>query len=395
MARMTEKTRILLVFPHNPFVQSSGVKSRFYSLIRRLKENGLAVDLFSLTHFEDVWPPETTQEQKLVGEIFLFDFRRSGRFENLFSRVVSRLKKMVCEQKVSNLRQFPDLAFPEMQTMFNSILSRKKYDIVLISYVHWARLLEGVKFNGVKILTIEDFITANLYERWKGKIDVGQCLGEEIRLVNLFDRVICISPEEMSFFQKFCPKPEFHHVPHFLPRGTVSPSQTFVHDIIYVGSNNPFNKEGMTWFFQEVYPLLSQKIKIAIIGGVNQHLSSFKAKCPNVDFIDYVERTDDYYAKSRIAICPILGGTGLKVKVVEALSFGLPVVCTSYGVVGMNGAGGNGCLVADSAADFAGNIHLLLQDADAYKKFSKDSLDYFMNNFESETVCKKLDAIFS
>src|SRR3546814_6858906 len=83
-------------------------------------------------------------------------------------------------------------------------------------------------------------------------------------------------------------------------------------------------------------------------------------------------------------MCPMLGGTGVKVKVVEALSYGLPVVCTRRGVDGLPNKSRNGCLVSDEASQFARNIISLLQDQTLYSEQSRLAAELFSSHFSTE-----------
>ena len=90
----------------------------------------------------------------------------------------------------------------------------------------------------------------------------------------------------------------------------------------------------------------------------------------------------------------MLTGTGVKVKVVEALAHGLPVVCTTRGVDGLPNKTLNGCLVTDDAAQFAQNIVDLLTDASFYNQQSARATITFNTGFSTQVVYKQLDKAF-
>jgi len=79
---------------------------------------------------------------------------------------------------------------------------------------------------------------------------------------------------------------------------------------------------------------------------------------------------------------------------VEALAYGLPVVCTTRGVDGLPNKINNGCLVSDSPDGFAGNIMSLLQDPELYRKQGEMGKDLFDLYFEKMHVYKILDQTF-
>jgi glycosyltransferase involved in cell wall biosynthesis len=364
--------KILIVFPHNPFLLQNGVQTRFYELIKYLNIRGYSIDILSHTNFVDKWD-EKHINNKLINKVYFNDFKQSKSKENLNNSVL------------------PDFAFNSLKEQVEKLHNTHHYDLLLMSYVHWANVVKDI-MNVKKYIMIEDFISMNNFERNNGKYNLGQSINDEIKRINLFDRAICISKEEMNFFERACKKNiEFYHVPHFLESKFVCTKKDT--DIIFVGSDNPFNKEGMVWFFENVMPTFQKKYKIKIIGKVNKHLKKYINKYKNIDFIEYVENLEDIYEKSKISICPLLGGTGLKIKIVESLSFGIPVVSTKYGTTGLESEY-NGCIVKDLPEEFAKSIDVLLNDDLVYQKYSNEAKKYFARNFSKESAYYKLDKIF-
>ena len=91
----------------------------------------------------------------------------------------------------------------------------------------------------------------------------------------------------------------------------------------------------------------------------------------------------------------MLSGTGLKIKVVEALSFNLPVVCNTRGVDGLINKVDNGCLVTDNATKFASYTTQLLNDSSFYET-NKQKANLFYEEFLSEkAVYSTLDQILN
>lgn len=109
----------------------------------------------------------------------------------------------------------------------------------------------------------------------------------------------------------------------------------------------------------------------------------------------FVEDLNSVYQQSKIAICPMLSGTGVKIKVIEALSFGLPVVCNERGVDGLLNKTNNGCLVSNDPDEFANYIKKLLTDEDFYTKISTEATSFFNSYHSLDANYKLLDTVFS
>ena len=383
--------KILVVYPHNFFARRMGIDTRYYELMHYFKSRKFSVDLFSLKNYESSWQNQDPKAEGLINELFLYDFtggKLSYRknWQKLFRRILKgkRASDMVYEE-------LPDYAFPGMKRKFKEILSKKQYDFILFSYVHWANLIETtVQLPGKLILDLSDFITLNLFDMCEGKIDTAALLEEEIRRVGLFGKVMCISAEEMWFFSQSVRDSEFFYIPFFMKKKKKPAAGRKKFDILFVGSDNSFNKKGMKWFFEKVFSLLPPSVRILIVGRI----ASFVPEKENVTCIPFAPDLDDIYNNVKIAVCPLLGGTGIKIKVIEALSFDLPVVSTTKGVVGFPSKLHNGCMIADTAAEFAAHISGLLQDKKLYKEYGKLAGNYFMENFEESAVHEQLDKIF-
>lgn len=380
------KKRVLIFYPHNPFQKTMGINSRFYRLLKYFHARNCIVDMLSHQNFVDVWSDTHGKSDGLLNNLYLNDYKKSKQKEEELGTALSKIKPT----------DFPDLAFTDLRSQFDTVLRSNKYDIILMSYVHWGRLMESraLRERTLTVLDLSDFVTVNRFESIKGNFKIGEMIEEEIRRVNLFDKVMCISIEEKSFFERFCKKPGFYYIPHMLPQnGPVRGTEKTV-DILLVASDNPFNRDGAAWFFEKVYPRLKSAYKIVVIGKVTKFLDKYKKKCKNVTFLEYVENLDEYYRSSRLSMCPLLGGTGLKIKVIESLSFGVPVVTTSYGVVGMECRTNNGCLAADDPKVFSRHIEALIEDVEYREEIAVEAKNFFKNNFSEEVVFKRLDAVF-
>jgi glycosyltransferase involved in cell wall biosynthesis len=135
--------------------------------------------------------------------------------------------------------------------------------------------------------------------------------------------------------------------------------------------------------------LLPKGIRICVIGKICDYFPSL----PGVEKHLFVHDLSEYYYKARVAICPMLNGTGVKVKTVEALSYGLPVVCNLRGLDGLPAKENNGCLRGDTPEEFAAHIENLLTDEQLYTRTSEMAIDNFNRFFEKKKCYEDLDKV--
>ena len=388
--------RILVVYPHNFILPSKGINVRVREIMKYLTGRGFRIDLLSLTGFEDEWPaaPRIHTGDIEVENIHLYHFPQGQAAcpSSYATRLRKTWRRIFPAARTLRHTELPDFAFPGMKSLFNKLVENIHYDFILVSYAFWAGLVEKRSFpNTSLLLEISDFLTLNLHDACQGSVDFGALLTEEVRRVNLFDKVFCISDEELRLFSRLAPRPAYFHVPHFMSRPSAARKEITA-DACLVASGNPHNAQGIRWLFDQVLPLLPKEFRLLVVGKITEHLPRHPA---NVTTVPHAESLDNVYASSRMALCPLLGGTGMKIKVVEALAHGLPVVCTRHGVTGFQDRRFTGCSVADDPAEFAALILRLWQDTEFHAEQSALASQYFLDCFETSRVYETLDRVFS
>lgn len=375
--------RILFFFPSNPLDKNEGCKTRALNLLKYFKERSFSVDFAGLEYW-DKWNEESVallQSQGLAENVYLLEEgpvikKSSFKYSSLF-----RTKR-----KVKLEVTIPDHTSAYIKEAFEQILADQHYDAVIISYAYWANLIKDSAYldNTKTIIDTHDLLTPH-HQRDEG-ISIGLSLEEELKRLSLFNEIWVISSDEQYLFSQFLKQKVT-----FIPMMFDAPEEkvlTKEFDIIYIASDNNNNITSITWFLSNVYPLLPAGISICIIGKITGHIHSDYA---GITMIPFTADLTDHYRRSKIAICPMLAGTGIKVKVVEALSFGLPVVGTQHAVDGMPNKINNGCLISDDPVRFAGYIKTLLTDETFYNAQSKLASEIFMSVFATDKCYEDLD----
>jgi glycosyltransferase involved in cell wall biosynthesis len=386
------KKNILIVFPHNFFESRSGVHKRVYELVKYLKLRGYEIDLLAAKNFESKWHPDDPFDKKLVDNLFFYDYRAKTPIEKI--RETMRRWFDAVNFSGSQINKLIDFTSNELLKKFNSLLKKKKYSHILISYVYYANLIKDnpLAKNSNKMMLIEDFITSQLNDQTKGKIALGDIFEEEIRRINLFDSAICLSNDELNLFSSFATNPKYFYVPMFLKKNDFVERDKFKYDLFFVGFDNFHNINGINWFLKEVYPKLNGKCKMLIVGKVINKIQ--KENFPDVEFVEFIESLEEVFQNSKLCISPLFTGSGIKIKIVEAMSYGKPVVCTSRSLIGFPQRTNCGCVVADTSEEFSSAIEKLLSDNEFYKEQRKKSCSMFAEYFDQEKVYKDLDKIF-
>jgi len=403
---------ILILFPHNFTSQQSGVQKRFAELVRYFNKRGFTIDLLGVKNFHSQWADNGVDITiPGVRQIYLYDHSKGLKAAFLRNLLSFRFmgNRNLLEKRISRL---PDYSFPGLKETLEDLTSKHTYDFILVSYVQWANLIRGhdvprgdTSYRGKMILTIEDCLSWSIKEKQLSSVPVDQLLTEEASRVNLFDEVICISWQEMEYFANHAGKPVFHYAPVFmdpvpgLPDAGLPdagamypdpPERIPDCDILFVGSANASNRKGMEWFFNAVYPLLDKDLKILCVGKITGVVPDH----PNVLKINFREDLTPLYRQSKITISPMRDGTGMKVKIIESMAHGVPVVSTIMGLTGMKPDVCNNFMASDDPEEFAGFINRLITDKTLYLDYCQVMEHLFQDNFSTDAVTPVLDKVF-
>ncbi|MGJ8592703.1 MAG: glycosyltransferase [Aquaticitalea sp.] len=373
--------KVLYFYPNNPLDYSQGNNRRALSLLEYFKNKNIYLDFVGETSstFDHVEIAQL-EADKLVTKGFLLPrSKNSG---------INYLLKISLPRMLSDTLKAFDRRGVNQQNVFNSILKNNSYDFIIISYSCWVVLVKDNPYlKKAKILVdTHDLLTSQFKN--KRKFDLGTYISTEMKLLDIADRIWAISSDEKYIYEQFLTS-TVDLIPHTLEAAKSENVPKDI-DIIYVASNNEHNRKGATWFFENVYPNLSKSLSITVVGKICEEVPDFV----NLTKLEYVENLTDIYNRSRISLCPMFSGTGLKIKVVEALSHSIPVVCNERGVDGLLNKTKNGCLVTNSANEFREFIERLLNDSDFYALQSKLARDFYSKTLSKEHVYGKLDSIF-
>ena len=133
-------------------------------------------------------------------------------------------------------------------------------------------------------------------------------------------------------------------------------------DIIYYGAMNRMeNSTSAMWFIENVMPALGDcDVRFVIIGNKPPRELVNRAN-DRIIVTGFVEDPSDYFNNAMCLAAPLLYGAGIKVKIIEALSSGVPVLTNSIGIEGIDAEDGISYLHCESASDYVNTIKRILE----------------------------------
>lgn len=161
--------------------------------------------------------------------------------------------------------------------------------------------------------------------------------------------------------------------------------------ILFIGTLTwAANIDGLKWFLDTVWPEIfptDAQIELSIVGKCdNQDIFLKWRDHPQIKWLGFVEDLNSAYQDSRLFIAPLRFGSGIKVKVVNALYRGLPVVTTPIGVEGLAVCHEEHLMISQDAKQMTKNILDLLEDKTQWSKLAKESRAYSHQHLSWEKV---------
>lgn len=218
---------------------------------------------------------------------------------------------------------------------------------------------------------------------------------------NRADALIVVSEKDRQFHKKFVSESKLHILPNFLDFSRYTPRGEKNNYIVMTGSFTAYqNKAGLTWFLENVWDDdLSQRTKFIVVGYYSREfLEEIKRKngnLKNVDALGEVEDITPTISRARIAVVPLLHGSGSRIKILEAMALKTLVISTSKGAEGIEHE--NSIITADRVDDFKKEIINVLKGNNAghYKTLTEKAYQVALEKYSFASNRLKLQEILT
>lgn len=279
-----------------------------------------------------------------------------------------------------------------------NVLSEKKADVIQVEFYPYLNFVHKLPDNVRKVF-IHHEIRYIRNRRLLADIKMlpheieymEQMYRREIDDLNCYDTVVTLTDVDRKELQSVGV-----NVPIMVSPASVN-AQTMDYDgwngrIVFLGGyGHTPNKEGMEWFLKNVTPLIDWKNKavssVDIIGGGWPAEVEGIAENIKVNRLGFVENLADA-AKGSIMIIPILSGSGMRMKILEAAAMGLPMITTSVGVEGLSFENETSCMIADTPQDFAMAIDKVISSESLRKELTDNARTVYEEKYSVKATSR-------
>ena len=178
-------------------------------------------------------------------------------------------------------------------------------------------------------------------------------------------------------------------VPYYYKYNVIRKNLRDNKDILFFGNmGRPENYNAAIEFIENVFPKLKTVgARFVVLGGNAEKLKKYEKK--NVTITGYIKNPDEYFANSAIFVAPIKQGAGIKIKVLEAMSSGIPVITTEVGIEGIPATNEKDYLLYKNEDELVKCIDYLLNNKEMCRKIGESGKVFVRENFNFEDSIQK------
>ncbi|MED3778586.1 glycosyltransferase family 4 protein [Geobacillus stearothermophilus] len=364
--------KILQITHRSPFPPMDGGKIGIFSFTKYFNQYGHEVYLFSIC---------SDKERDLnYGDLDFNNIKFYPFYKNIANKVLFLLLNSLLNRSLPyNMEKYiyKDVWF----TIFN-FLKENKVDIVHVDHLHMAYYGRKIKENFpdlpvvLREHNVEHTILQRVAENEKNylkklifMIQANRLRKYEINIINAFDKILAITNNDYNRLLPYVHPDKLAIVPAGVNLDEFS-FQNIDHSmptkkLVSISSMDWLpNQDGLVWFIEKVMPILLNQIPNLelIIAGKGTPEWFYKFQNDHIKVLGFVEDVSELIRNSHVAIVPLFAGGGMRVKILNYMAWGIPVVSTSIGAEGINLENGREIRIADSPQEFADNIVELLSD---------------------------------
>jgi glycosyltransferase involved in cell wall biosynthesis len=167
--------------------------------------------------------------------------------------------------------------------------------------------------------------------------------------------------------------------------------------ILFIGGLDYIpNLDSAQYFLRDIFPLIHLQIPKVELNIVGRELWRVRGETtsPGVEFHENVPDVLPYFRKAGILVVPLRYGAGTRIKILEAMAAGLPVVTTSKGCEGLDVKNNEHLLIADTPESFAHAVHKLLEDAGLRAYITKNARHLVEQKYSWEIIVSDIEKYY-
>ena len=391
-----------------PYPPKGGPYQRSYNLLREVSRHN-DVYLLALQHKKFTHPESELENAKselgaLCREVHVVDI--SSRTEN-WSMYQTALKTLVSVYPF-NVEIFRSVRY---EKRLKEMMSRVGFDVVHYDTIGLAYYCKDTGITP-KVLThhdIESFRIRRRINNERNPLRKAYLLLETMKLekyerqnCRLFNTNLVVSDLDGNRLKIISNESQIDIVENGVDTEYFEPCYDMnrQNTLIFAGRLDQFaNRDGMIYFCTKVWPKLkekNQKLNFVIIGSnPPDQLIEISKHDVNFQLLGYVDDVRPYFAQATACVCPIRTGGGTRIKILDALAMGMPIISTTIGCEGINVTPEKDIIIANEPEEFIQQTVRILNDPALRGDLSKNARKNAVDVYSWKVIGRKLNNIYS
>ena len=393
---------ILLIAKKNPYPPNDGEAIAILQMVKGLVENGNTVSVLFMNTPKHNYPlneiPQDLQLKIKFYEVWVDNkITISGALINLFKK------------HPYHVERFYSNAFNDQLI---KILTTEKFDIVQCEGLFLTSYVDTIKkYSSAKIIYRSHNIESNIWKRFAASetntlkkvylnLQSKRLNKYELNIIEKVDAIVPISKADGEYYRKHFPDKNIKYSPTGIdPEETISsPQKIDPNQIYFLGALDWLpNRQGLLWFLKEIFPsVLKSHPQIQLhIAGRNAPVG-FEKQIMDEQIIYHgeIENAAEFVAHKMICNVPLLSGSGMKIKIPEAMAQAKLVITTTVGAEGLPDGIENKMLVCRDAAEFTNKLNHALAHPEDSQALALAGKDFVMRNLNNKTLTSELTQFY-
>jgi len=286
------------------------------------------------------------------------------------------------------------------------ILQKEKFDIVHLEGLYLTPYIEIIRKNtNAPIILRTHNIEWKIWQKLASEgrsglkkwylIKLTKQLKEyEEKVMNMVDGIATITKPDLEWLKSSGCKAPIVNIPFGIDLTGYSVRESkYPGTLFFIGALDWLpNLQGIEWFLTNVWNKILTNFPDAQfhIAGRNMPESLRNSNYKGVVFHGEVEDAKSFMQEYDIMLVPLLAGSGVRIKIIEGMAMGKPIITTSVGIEGIECDYGSDILVADSPGQFAEAVNRCLTDKEFKEKLGQNARMFLEKNYDTGKTALKL-----
>lgn len=389
-----------------PFPPVDGGTMAMHSITQGLLDEGCEVRVLSMC----------SDKHKVQHDKMTEQYKAATRFEaieiDLSIHKLDAFMALMCGESY-HVKRFISRRFEQRLI---EILEEEEFDLIHIESIFLTPYLPAIhKYSEAKVVlrahNVEHQIwrriadqTPNPFKRWYLKKLALALRMYELEHLNKYDGIACITKEDADYFRT-TPSPEGHKLKRpiiVLPFGIEVPQTEEVPvkeaSLYHLGAMDWMpNEESVRWFLDNVWHRLHQELPQThlYLAGRKMPSDLLTAHIDGVTIEGEVPDANAFVADKQINVVPLHSGSGLRIKIIEAMAMGKVVITTTVGAQGIEYTDGVQLLIANTPDEFVQQIRRCLEDEDLRNQISTNARLLVQQRYSRKPLAQELISFYN